>query len=137
MKRRKRRKRSEIVFLFYGLFCLVLFLAAIFLSLFFFPHRVVAPSYIINPNDNKNWSEGFEKELGKQGIEFDSLSYASQSSTLIVKLKNDAYVYMNTSISPSGQVKLLKTILSRMTIENPDKKVKYVDLRFEKAVVKF
>lgn len=115
----------------------MLIAAAIYSLRFFFPHVVVAPSSIVKPNDTHNKSLSFEDALKAENIEYTSLSYASQSSTLIVTFPDKSYAYFDTGLSPTGQAKLLEKILSRMRIEKPHAKLKYIDLRFEKAVVKF
>lgn len=111
------------------------------LSLFFLKEYLPKPqlksSSIISPEVENNKVENFRKELKKKGINYESITLATTSSTMIVKLGKDSYAYVNTLKDPIAQIKILSEILVRLGIENPDKKIKYIDLRFEKAVVKY
>lgn len=74
--------------------------------------------------------------LEKQGIEFDEISLATTSSALIITLEKNSYVYLNSSEDIESQIKVLSNILLRIGIENPGKKVHYIDLRYYRPIVK-
>lgn len=97
----------------------------------------VGKTNIIRPDASHQQIDSFEKALKKYNIQFESLSYATQSPTLVIKVSKDSYVYLDTTKNASNQVKLLSGILSRLVIEYPQKKLKLIDLRFEKPIVKF
>lgn len=92
---------------------------------------------LVRPDSQVQDSVAFKKELIRYGVQFESIAYATQSSTLIVRLPGDAYAYLNTNLDPSSQARLLSNILSRVSIENKGKILKYIDLTHEKAIVKF
>lgn len=113
------------------------------LSMLAYRFKNVVPSLdsdtgaLVRPDTQPQDSTAFKNELVANGIQFESLTYATQSSTLIVKMPYGAYAYLNTVLDPSSQVHLLANILSRVTIENKGKTLKYIDLTHEKAIVKF
>jgi len=136
MKRRQPQKKNIFLILTLTIF---FFFLALLLYKFqnLFPHFVTDSKIIVRPDStNKDYSDLIH-ELKDNNIEFDSIKEASQSSTAIVLLKDGSYVYFNSSMDFSSQAKILSGILSRLSIENPNKKLKYIDLRFDKAVVKF
>lgn len=134
--RQKTLHKKTLTFLFIG----VCFFALSILAYKF--HNLVPriPSEmgtLVRPDSSSQDSSVFKKELVRYGIQFESITYATQSSTLIVKLAQDAYAYLDTTLSPSSQVRLLSDILSRVAIDNKGKTLKYIDLTHEKAIVKF
>lgn len=92
---------------------------------------------LIRPDFQAQGSSTFKKELKRYNIQFESILLATQSSTLIVKLPHGAYAYFNATMDPVSQAKLLASILSRVSIDNKGKTLKYVDLTHEKAIVQF
>lgn len=94
-------------------------------------------SDIVMPVNPGKQQIDFSGILQKNGIVFDSITYASESPTLIVKLSDGTYVYFNSTENPTPAIKVLKNILSRLSIADKNKKVKYIDLRLQQAVVKF
>ncbi len=136
MKRRKTQKKNIFVILVLAVF---FFLLALFLYKFqnLFPHFVSDSKNILRPDSVKKDYSDLKRSLKDSSIDFDSIKEASQSPAVIVTLKDGSYVYFNSTMDFSSQVKILSGILSRFSIENPNKKLKYIDLRFDKAVLKF
>lgn len=103
----------------------------------FVPHISSDTATLIRPDSVIPGTDVFRKELVRYGIQFESIAYATQSSTLVVKLPRNVYAYLSTTLNPSSQARLLANILSRVAIENKGKILKYIDLTHEKAIVKF
>jgi hypothetical protein len=137
MRNRKDKKSiSYLVLFFSGVIFFILML-----SLYYFKNLLPHPAYesekILSPGVQQGNDLDFRKALRKYNINFESINQATLSSTLIVKLDKNSYVYFNLSKDSVSQAKILSEVLRRSLIENPDKKLKYIDLRFDKAVVKF
>ncbi|MBP9815439.1 MAG: hypothetical protein KBC63_03895 [Candidatus Levybacteria bacterium] len=100
--------------------------------------KIVLPSSttIMSPRAAEE-EESIPTMLQKEGVVFEKIYYATESPTIVVRLPDDAYAYLLTNADSASQVKLLKNILSRLQIESKNKKLKYVDLRFEKPIIKF
>lgn len=136
--KRRDGPKSKFVFILLAIgvgFCIFSILLYYFQSML--PRFSMDSSNVITPNSVVRQDVTYKEALIKQGIVFESLTYATESPTLIVKLPNGAYAYFNATEDPTSSVKLLGSILGRLSIEDKTKKLKYVDLRFDKAVVKF
>lgn len=134
--RQKTMQKKTILLLLIGLgFFILSILAYKFQNIF--PHLTSDNVALVRPDSAVQDKSAFKNALAANGIQFESLTYATQSSTLIVGLPNNAYAYLNTTLDPVSQAKLLANILSRVTIENKGKVLKYIDLTNEKAIVKF
>lgn len=131
-------KNSKFLLLFFGI-GVVFFALAIVLYMFQnkIPRIEMPSNAIVRPDSAKRDEINFTKAFKEQGLVFESIAYATESPTLIVKLPEGAYAYLNSSEDPKPAIKILKSILSRISIEQKNKKLKYIDLRFEKAIVKF
>lgn len=92
---------------------------------------------IISPNQVSSVSLNLQQALTRENILFDSIERATESAAIVVHLKSGGYVYFDSSMNYSSQAKLLGSLLSRISIEEKNKKVRYIDMRFEKAIVKF
>lgn len=124
----------------------ILFLTGIFifgasLCLFYFqdllPHVHQTTIQIVKPNAVVQGSQQLANSLHKNNIPYESITSATESPSFIVKLPSNTYAYFSATEDISSQARLLSDILSRVSIENPNKKLKFVDLRFEKAIIKF
>jgi len=78
-----------------------------------------------------------EKLLEKEDIFFDSVSKATTSATLVIMLEKNSFAYLDFSEDLEPQVQVLANIIKRVKIDNPGKKIKYIDLRFGKPIIKF
>ncbi len=132
----KRKKFAKIIFFLAGFTALIFgaYTAFIFLPAFFPTHE---ENFIISPNQIPTEKQDLKKMLSEKNIPFSTMYKASESSTLVVKLSSGGYVYFDLSKDLSSQAGLLSTLLDRMTIEEKNKKIQYIDMRFEKAIVKF
>jgi len=132
----KRKKFAKIIFFLSGFTALIFgaYTAFIFLPVFFPAHE---ENFIISPNQIPTEKQDLKKMLSEKNIPFSTMYKASESSTLVVKLSSGGYVYFDLSKDLSSQAGLLSTLLDRMTIEEKNKKIQYIDMRFEKAIVKF
>lgn len=92
---------------------------------------------IVKPNVEASDINTFYTALKKKNIQFDNLKNATESSTLVVHLTNGGYAYLDFNRDPGMQADTLSLIIQRVTIESPQKKLKYIDLRHQKAIVKF
>ncbi len=136
MKRRRPQKKNIFLILALALF---FFFLALFLYKFqnLFPHFVSDSKIILRPDSIKKDYSDLARALKDNNVDFDSIKEASQSSAVIVSLKDGSFAYLTRSMDFVSQVKILSGILSRISIENPNKKLRYIDLRFDKAVIKF
>lgn len=146
-KNRKRRAGSSKRFIrkivFIGLF-VVLSMGSIFGGYLlarssYFPAFIKnkEPEAVIKPiNITGKEAPPVDKLLQIAGVQFEEISYATTSSTLIITLEKDSFVYFDTTTDISSQITVLKTILKRMKIDNPGKKINYIDLRFGKPIIK-
>lgn len=134
----KHEKKSKRVILLFAVG--VLFFAAA-LAVFYFqsllPHITLNSGTVVSPASSLKDVNLLQDELKKNNIAFDSVSEATTSPSFVVSLKDGSYAYMSKTENISSQAKLLSSILSRIAIESPNKKLKYIDLRFDKAVIKF
>lgn len=132
----KRRNDIFFILLFIGIF---IFSASIFLYIFQdnIP-KITLPSSatVMSPRATEE-EDSIPTVLQKEGVVFEKIYYATESPIIVVKLPDNAYAYLLTNADSISQVKVLKNILSRLQIENKSKKLKYVDLRFEKPIIKF
>lgn len=92
---------------------------------------------IIAPNASKPNLSTFNTQLKSKNIQFDTMKVATESPTVVVYLSSGAYAYLDLNTDAKAQVDLLSLILSRVSQEANSKKLKYVDLRLDKPVVKF
>ncbi len=142
---KKVRARKSIKLAKPGKTHLVLFLSFVFLLicvvLYNFPS--ILPVFesgsqeIIAPNALKPSLSVFNTQLKSKNIQFDTMKVATESPTVVVYLSDGAYAYLDLNTDAASQVDLLSLILSRISQEANSKKLKYVDLRFDKPVVKF
>lgn len=133
---RKKRKNARKITIFFSSFIFF----GITLILFFLRDHLPKPnlkSHLISPETENNRSLVFRKEIEDNKIYFESLSFATTSATLILKLDNDSFSYLDLEKDPVTQVKILSELLNRIEIQNAEKNLDYIDLRFERAVVKF
>lgn len=101
------------------------------------PHIILNTDQIIRPNESKKGITEIESALRQERIQFESITQASESPSFIIKLPNESYAYFSATEDAVSQAKLLSSILSHIAIESTHKKLKYVDLRFEKTIIKF
>ncbi len=142
---RKIRNRKKLslqkpnrAFVIFGLSCLFLFICIVLYS---FPS--VLPQFesntgtIVTPNTTVPSLSLFNSHLKSKNIQFDTMRVATESPTVVVYLSNGGYAYLDLNTPPAPQVDLLSLILSRISSEANPKKLKYVDLRADKPVIKF
>lgn len=103
----------------------------------FFPKFGVRTTEVISPNVSASSLGVFNAALKQKGIQFDTMKVATESPTVVVFLSKGGYAYLDLNTDVEAQVSLLSRILSRITVDNPNKKIKYIDLRHEKAIVGF
>lgn len=84
MNRRKKRKKEKLYFCSTYHYLWYYYVSFSILPRFFMPNIVVAPSSIIKPNPLNNKHQSFERALLNEDIEYESLRYATQSSTSVV-----------------------------------------------------
>lgn len=136
-KRRKVNKKGR-VFLLLSLALLFFVLSLVLYKFqYLFPNISTDNPEVLRPVSMKKEHLDLTSALVKNNIDFESVKESTQSSTIIVALSNKSFVYFKLSSDVESQAKLLSSLLSRIAIENPNKKLSYIDLRFDKAVVKF
>lgn len=74
--------------------------------------------------------------LAKNDIEYSEILPSTTSATFTITLQKEQYAYVTSSKNLEEQIVTLGKILQRRRIENPTQKISYIDLRFEKPVVK-
>lgn len=92
---------------------------------------------ILAPNASTQSLSVFNTQLKSKNIQFDTMRVATESPTVVVYLSSGAYAYLDLHTDAKAQADLLSLILSRITAETQPKKLKYVDLRYDKPVVKY
>lgn len=133
---KKRKKLFFIIFIFVGVGALLLggYSAISVIPAIFPAHE---ENFIISPNQIPTEKQDLRKLLTEKNIQFNAIYKASESSTLVVSLSKGGYVYFDLSKDLESQTGLLSTLMDRMTIEEKNKKIQYIDMRYEKAIVKF
>ena len=132
----KRKRFVKTLFLLVGVLALFFggYTAFSFVPAFFPAHE---ENFIISPNQIPTEKQDLKKMLTEKKIPFTTMYKASESSTLVVKLASGGYVYFDVSKDLKSQAGLLSSLLDRITIEEKNKKIQYIDMRYEKAIVKF
>ena len=129
----------------YGLFVVLAF-ASISAGVFFARFGAIPdifknkePERVINPIDvSKNESQKpIEELLEQEDVLFESVTKATTSATLIIVLGKNSFAYLDFSEDLEPQVKVLANIIKRVRIDNPGRKIRYIDLRFGKPIIKF
>lgn len=92
---------------------------------------------IVTPNISAPNLSKFNAHLKEYNIQFDTMRVATESPTVVVYLSSGAYAYLDLNTDPKAQADLLSVILARINREPSNQKLKYVDLRFEKPIVKY
>jgi len=92
---------------------------------------------IVIPNAPAPSLSLFNKQLKEKNIQFDTMRIATESPTIVVYLSSGAYAYLDMNTDAKAQVDLLSMILARINREPSVQKLKYVDLRYEKPIVKY
>lgn len=90
---------------------------------------------IISPNTGAPLASDYEKKLQEYRITYTSVKIASNEANVIVSIPENIKAYFSPTKDISWQVSSLQQILNQLTIEN--KKPVYIDMRYEKPVVKF
>lgn len=127
------------IFIFFcvSVLFLVLAIIAYFMQPFIPKFGDNSTAEIISPNVSASSLGVFNAELKQKNIQFDTMKIATESPTVVIFLSNGGYAYLDLNTDASAQVTLLSRILSRITVDNPNKRIKYIDLRHEKAIVGF
>ncbi|HMS22682.1 MAG TPA: hypothetical protein PKA38_02850 [Candidatus Levybacteria bacterium] len=132
------KKRNDILFLLFFI-GITFFSASILLYIFqdTIPKiKLPSSTTVMNPRPAEV-EDSIPTVLNSEGVVFEKVYYATESPTIVVRLPDNVYAYLLTNADSVSQVRLLKNILLRLQIENKNKKLKYVDLRFEKPIIKF
>lgn len=152
MKRSRKRKFRAFVFavislLFVGFIIFFLFAGFNFFSKFFSVKK--DSSKIISPVIKVNSVFEFEKKLKEKNLQFDKVEVSTKSGSIIGFFPNNLVVFFSQDKDIENQVSSLQLIIQRLTIDsnqlsgensslpNGSKKLKTVDLRFDKPIVKF
>ncbi len=134
MHKRKIKRKGKFVFFkvflpFSALF--VLFLGLYFYMPFLIDTNLVSPLSKISLKSDKRV---VEEALLKNRITYSSIDIASDSSFL-VNLSDGAKVIITPKKNISSQINSLQLMLNRLTIEG--KRIKIVDFRYDRPVVRF
>ncbi len=127
--------RQLLIFMVSCIFLLVCIALAAFPSIL--PTFGSSNEKILAPNASIQSLSVFNTQLKSKNIQFDTMSVATESPTVVVYLSNGAYAYLDLHTNAKAQADLLSLILSRIASDNQPKKLKYVDLRYDKPVVKY
>lgn len=131
----KKPDKMFYAFLLSALFVTVAFILTQFPSIL--PKFQGRKTEIVSPQVSASSLGVFNAALKAKNIQFDTMKTATESPTLVVFLSNGGYAYLDLNTDAQAQVLLLSRILSRVGIDSPSKKIKYIDLRHEKAVIGF
>ncbi len=132
------KKRNDILLMLFFI-GITIFSASILLYIFqdTIPKiKLPSSTTVMNPRPAEV-EDSIPTALNSEGVVFEKVYYATESPTIVVRLPDNVYAYLLTNADSVSQVRLLKNILLRLQIENKNKKLKYVDLRFEKPIIKF
>jgi len=134
MRVRKLKRKSKVVLI------KVIFPVFIFIILFAFlnyklPVLSIFNKPIISPLPQGEPSQGSNLEalLKKKNIPFTSISHSSDYYS--VMLADGGEVFVSSKKDLTLQINSLQLILSRLTIEG--KRIKSLDFRFDKIIIKF
>ncbi len=140
VKRNTKRKSRKIV-LIISLSILAVILTA---GVAFFLNKVspllvsknfVSPTKIINPLVVSDVKGALRKKLSDKNILFDSFVVASDSASIVGKIKDGPVVYFSTNSNVDWLVTSLELILTRLTVGG--KKPSVIDLTGQRPIVKF
>lgn len=101
-----------------------------FFFLFFTDGRIISPLSSTGPDYS---SSEMEKKLYSAGLGFSSIKIASDSSYVVV-LSDGGKAIITPRKNINEQISSLQVVLNRLTIEG--KKVKVIDFRFDKPVIR-
>lgn len=134
-ERSKKRTFFLIIFavLIFTLACTLFAVAFIYNNYIF---KKINSSEILTPgkltviefNDAKNI-------LAKNDIDIQDFGYVSGSAQLSLKIEDGPTVYFSESVEFLDQVEILKSIL--YTLKNEGKNARFIDLRYNRPIVKF
>lgn len=96
------------------------------------------PKVVIQPFvEPKKKKISVEELLESKNISYEKISYATTSSTAVITLQKNSFVYIDSSGNIENQIHVLSNVLERLKIENPGKVIGYIDLRYDRPLVKF
>lgn len=133
--RRGRIKRKNKWILFkiipYFFVILMVLLSVYFTISFIFGSKIISP---LAQKYLSLESENVSEDLSKAGISFSSVK-RSNDSLYVVTLSDGGQVIITSAKNIKSQISSLQLMLSRLTIEG--KRVKVIDFRYDRPVVRF
>jgi len=129
LKRKSRFLFVKIVAPIFILLILIAFLLHKLPSFYLFKKPIISPLAQNKPRQDSN----LESLLKRAEIPFISIAWSSDS--YIVTLSDGAQVFISSGKDLNAQINSLQLMLSRLTIEG--KRIKSLDFRFDKPVIKF
>lgn len=90
---------------------------------------------LITPLVKNITADDVKKMLREKNIDFSDVMVSSDGATIVVTIKDDSRAIFSTEKDIDWQVSSLHALILRLTIDN--KKASYIDLRFDKPIVKF
>lgn len=137
-KRLSRKRRSKI--LFFGIVCLFLLVAGLFIFFVFINKKPVLLTPIPSPWEllmrhpsDKGEIDSLKLLLSQNKISYDTITVMNAS--YIIQREGNQEVILSSQKAIDEQISSLQLILSRLTMEG--RHLKRLDLRFDKPVIVF
>lgn len=128
----KRKNKWELLKIIPYFFLILIILLSIYFVMSF-----VVSKKIISPLSQRHFSfegENVSGNLSKAGISFSSVKRSSDS-LYVITLSDGGQVIITPAKNIKNQISSLQLMLSRLTIEG--KRVKLIDFRYDRPVVRF
>ena len=134
MRRRKLKRKSKwdlLKIIPYFFLILIILLSLYFIAALVLNKKIISPlaqKYLLFESENVS------EDLSKAGISFSSVE-RSGDSLYIVTLSDGGQAIITPAKNIKNQISSLQLMLSRLTIEG--KRVKVIDFRYDRPVVRF
>jgi len=129
LKRKSRFLLIKIITPILILLVLISFLLYRFPTLSFFKKPIISPLAKSKPHQDSN----LESLLEREKIPFTSVIRSSDFYMIV--LPDGGQIFISSKKDLTSQISSLQLILNRLTIEG--KRIKSLDFRFDKAIIKF
>lgn len=129
------RKVLKVIFILFLTFFLIA-ISLFLLKIYLLPLYLEKNENIILPQDKLIIDEEFIAQVfGNEGIEADNIKISPDRTELRIQVNGSTQVVMKIDGFIKEKAKLIKQILKSLSIDN--KQANFIDLRYNKPIVKF
>jgi cell division septal protein FtsQ len=136
----KKQKRYKKLVAYFIVFVILIFLIVVVLytaRFFLVEHFANSKNTsIVNPEGSSLPTDTQVKNsIVNAGLDADNFIFATQSAVVIFNIHRDTKVYLPFDNNLEEEIEVLKAVDQQMTLDN--KRAIYIDLRYNKPIVKF